>query len=133
QYKGVQHHLDEWGAGRGAPQNFKELFKLRHVKARNVVERAFGLLKIEWAILFSCSYFSIKTQNRIIMARCLQHNFIRTTMAIDPIEDEVAEDHSVHNYFPGDGIYDQVDTSPEWSQWRDELAQSMFNEWHNNC
>ncbi|GFP94726.1 hypothetical protein PHJA_001617000, partial [Phtheirospermum japonicum] len=132
-YRGVRYHLDEWGAGRGAPQNFKELFNLRHAKARNVVERAFELLKIQWAILRSCSYFSIKTQNRIIMACCLLHNFIRTTMANDPMQDEVAEDHTEHNHLPDDGSYvDQVDTSMEWNQWRDEIAQSMFNEWRSN-
>ncbi|GFP94179.1 hypothetical protein PHJA_001562400 [Phtheirospermum japonicum] len=31
-YRGIRYHLDEWGGGREAPQNFKELFNLRHVK-----------------------------------------------------------------------------------------------------
>ncbi|KAI3445469.1 hypothetical protein Pfo_002134 [Paulownia fortunei] len=53
-----------------------EFFNMKHAKARNVIERAFGF----------ASYYPIKVQNRIIMACCLIHNFIRKEMPQDPLE-----------------------------------------------
>ncbi|KAK6151521.1 hypothetical protein DH2020_014156 [Rehmannia glutinosa] len=133
-YRGVRYHLDEWGAGRSAPQNSRELFNLRHSKARNVIERTFGLLNQRWAILRSNAFYPIKTQNRIIMGCCLLHNFIRTTMSRDPLEDEVpdlyTDPSNTHN---DDQEYvDQVESSPMWTNWRDELAMSMYNEWRGS-
>ncbi|CAA0819957.1 Unknown protein, partial [Striga hermonthica] len=133
-YRGVRYHLQEWGTGNRRPQNFRELYNLRHAKARNVIERAFGILKMRWAILRSCSYYSIRTQNRIIMACALLHNFIRSSIATDPMEALVPE-------IPADGmstptieddLVDQVEASPEWTQFRDRLAQDMFNDWDYN-
>ncbi|KAL1543732.1 protein ANTAGONIST OF LIKE HETEROCHROMATIN PROTEIN 1-like [Salvia divinorum] len=45
-YKGVGYHLKEWAVGAQKPQNPIELFNLRHTKARNVIERAFAVLKM---------------------------------------------------------------------------------------
>ncbi|XP_042044376.1 uncharacterized protein LOC121790166 [Salvia splendens] len=53
-YKGVRYHLKEWGIGNAQPQNPKELFNMRHNKARNVIERAFAVLKMCWGILRNC-------------------------------------------------------------------------------
>ncbi|KAG8390854.1 hypothetical protein BUALT_Bualt01G0126900 [Buddleja alternifolia] len=88
-YKGVRYHSSDWGHGPRVPQNSQEKFNHIHSKARNVIERAFGLLKMRWAILRSHSFFPIKVQNRIIMSCALIHNFIRNKMSIDPMEDEV--------------------------------------------
>ncbi|GMF20621.1 unnamed protein product [Phytophthora fragariaefolia] len=44
-YRGVRYHLKEFAEGTGRPLNGKELFNLRHAKARNVVERLNGCLK----------------------------------------------------------------------------------------
>ncbi|KAL0386300.1 UNVERIFIED_CONTAM: hypothetical protein Sradi_3024300 [Sesamum radiatum] len=86
-YRGVRYHLKEvWDSGQNAPQNHEEFFNMKHASARNVIERMFGLLKARWAILRSPAFYSIKIQNRIIMACCLLHNYIRQEMADDPIE-----------------------------------------------
>ncbi|PNX90923.1 hypothetical protein L195_g047051 [Trifolium pratense] len=45
-YRGTRYHLKEWIGN--TPQNYKELFNLRHSRARNVIERAFGVLKKRW-------------------------------------------------------------------------------------
>ena len=45
-YKGVHYHLREWIVRSQRPQNAIELFNLRHTKARNVIERAFTVLKM---------------------------------------------------------------------------------------
>ncbi|CAA0820171.1 Unknown protein, partial [Striga hermonthica] len=124
-YRGVRYHLQEWGTGNRRPRNFRELYNLRHAKARNVIERAFGILKMRWAILRSCSYYTIRTQNRIIMACALLHNFIRTSMANDPMEALVPEipTNGVSTTTNEDVLIDQVEASPEWTQFRDRLAQ----------
>ncbi|XP_075475031.1 uncharacterized protein LOC142505809 [Primulina tabacum] len=44
-YRRVRYHRDAWGNRANGPQNYKELFNWRHAQARNVIERAFGLLK----------------------------------------------------------------------------------------
>ncbi|XP_057445094.1 protein ALP1-like [Lotus japonicus] len=62
-YRGTRYHLNEWIGN--TPQNYKELFNLRHASARNVIERSFGILKKRWSILRTPSFFDIKTQIRM--------------------------------------------------------------------
>ncbi|KAK6160194.1 hypothetical protein DH2020_003575 [Rehmannia glutinosa] len=131
-YRVVRYHLDEWGTGRMAPQNYRELYNLRHAKARNIIERAFCLLKGRWAILRSKAFYSVKTQSRIILACCLLHNFIRTSMAVDPLEHQfpefVYDDPTSTNVDEADYVDFIVSTQP-WNNWHDNMAMTMFNEW----
>ncbi|KAL8541199.1 hypothetical protein ACS0TY_002451 [Phlomoides rotata] len=64
---------------------------MKHTRAMNVIERTFGLLKMRWGILRSPSWYSVKIHNKIIMACCLIHNFIRQEMEVDPLEDRLDE------------------------------------------
>ncbi|KAL5555100.1 hypothetical protein UlMin_037336 [Ulmus minor] len=75
-YRRTRYHLSEWSDG-CAPTNEQEYFNMKHASARNIIKRAFGLLKMRWAI---------KTQCRIIIACCLLYNLIRREMYVDPIE-----------------------------------------------
>lgn len=129
-YRGVRYHLQEYGDGPSAPRNYKEYFNLKHAKARNMIERAFGILKSRWAILRSHSFYPIKQQNYIIMACCLLHNFIRTNSEYDPEEDNVPDigfndDANNVNY----DFIENVEPSQEWTNWREQLALSMYNDW----
>ncbi|KAL8530619.1 hypothetical protein ACS0TY_007594 [Phlomoides rotata] len=101
---------------------------MKHAKARNCIERAFGILKARWAILRSNSYYPIKTQNRCILGCCLLHNFIRKHMAVDLFEVEVDEivDDGIDVGEPTDGFIDQVESSQLWTTMRDGLATQMF-------
>ncbi|XP_057807983.1 uncharacterized protein LOC131022492 isoform X1 [Salvia miltiorrhiza] len=85
-YKGVRYHLKECGPASERPRNAAELFNMRHTKARNCIERAFRILKMRWGILRSTTFYSVKVQNRLIMACFLLNNFIRSEMINDPIE-----------------------------------------------
>lgn len=128
-YKGVRYHLNEWGPECARPQNPEEMFNMRHTKARNVVERAFGVLKIRWGILRSATYYPIKVQNRLIMACFLLHNFIRSEMVVDPIEQLV---ESLPLEEPNDdqdesvGFVDAVEATHEWNMFRNNIAHSMW-------
>ncbi|CAN1176171.1 hypothetical protein LINPERHAP2_LOCUS32390, partial [Linum perenne] len=51
---------------------------LQHeAKARNVIEKAFGVLKMRWAFLRDTSWYSPHMVGFFFNAFCLLHNFIR--------------------------------------------------------
>ncbi|KAK6784842.1 hypothetical protein RDI58_018297 [Solanum bulbocastanum] len=100
---------------------------MKHARACNSIERTFGLLKERWGILGSPSWYSAKIHNRIISACCLIHNFIRREMKVNPLEIDVKEQVE----YQQDNI-DVIESSQEWTTWRDELAQSMWNAHLNN-
>ncbi|PNX76503.1 hypothetical protein L195_g032452 [Trifolium pratense] len=130
-YRGKRYHLQEWGPGRRSPQDREELFNYRHARARNVIERCFGLLKKRWAILRSPSFYPIRTQCRMILACSLLHNFIRMNMASDPEEfasfakDELPVGEETIN------VVGTIEPSNQWTQMRDAHAQEMFTEFGN--
>ncbi|XP_057777660.1 uncharacterized protein LOC130996168 [Salvia miltiorrhiza] len=134
-FKGVRYHLKEWGPNNARPQNKEELFNLRHSKARNAIERAFGILKMRWGILRSPSFYPIRVQNRLIMAAFLLHNFIRMEMPVDPIEqqlDAMPQDNDATLDGTSDEFIDEVDSSPHWNAARNALAEAMWLQYVNN-
>ena len=58
------------------PRNEKELFNLRHVSLRNVVERIFGILKSQFPILRIAPPFPYATQVELVLACATVHNFL---------------------------------------------------------
>ncbi|KAL5549131.1 hypothetical protein UlMin_004362 [Ulmus minor] len=102
----------------------KSFFNMKHSATRNVIERCFGVLKNRWAILRSPSFNPIKTQNRIIMACCLLHNFIRREMPNDPydnvVDEPVEEFNQAKEY---SGSISTIEPTDEWSEWRNNLAE----------
>ncbi|KAL0411287.1 UNVERIFIED_CONTAM: hypothetical protein Slati_3718400 [Sesamum latifolium] len=127
-YCGVRYYLKEWDRSQGGPQSARELFKLKHSSARNVIERAFELLKVRWGILRSQSFYPIDTQNKIILVCCLLHNFLRNEMPDDPLELEIPDQHEI----PDENIecISSIDTTTAWTSWRDQLASSMLIIWN---
>jgi hypothetical protein len=73
------------------------------------------------------SYYLINTQIDIISACCLLHNHIRREMRNDPIEPTYDENPGFANV-QGDRIQ-IVETSNEWSTWRDNLAIEIYKSW----
>ncbi|XP_042050431.1 uncharacterized protein LOC121795856 isoform X2 [Salvia splendens] len=132
-YKNVRYHLKEWGVGAQRPQNARELFNLRHTRARNIMERAFAVLKMRWNILRSASFYPIKIQIRLIMACSLLHNFICGEMLNNPLDQHVecaTQDLGDEDGHGDPDFVDQVEPSTEWNQMRDDLANSM---WTTKC
>jgi hypothetical protein len=131
-FRGQRYHLNDWRDGY-RPEKAEEFFNMKHSSARNVIERCFGLLKMRWAILRSPSFYGIRTQRRIISVCCMLHNFIRREMAIDPIEEEFDNQPiaAVENLDEDDYIT-TVETSNEWSMWRQNLANEMWDTWRGN-
>ncbi|QHO32037.1 hypothetical protein S83_026615 [Arachis hypogaea] len=123
-YRGQKYHLSEFNP-HNQPSTAQEFFNMKHSQVRNVIERAFGVLKARWGILRGRSFYPIKTQGRIITACCLLHNHIRRVMVVDPI-DEI-EDQNILGV-DGETIH-HIETSDAWGRWRDQLAQEMWNQW----
>ncbi len=79
------------------PNNFRELFNLRHAMARNAVERIFGIVKRRFRLLVAAPEYSLKTQAQMIPALCALHNFIRIHDADDIPPPNDFHDHFHHN------------------------------------
>ncbi|KAL8520605.1 hypothetical protein ACS0TY_011226 [Phlomoides rotata] len=112
----------------GGLPDYPTLFSCEsHARARNCIERSFGILKARWGILRSNSYYLIKTQNRFILGCCLLHNFIRIHMVVDPCEDDVPEplEDKIYSVELGDGFIDQVESSQAWTTMRDNLVMVL--------
>ncbi|KAL4034940.1 hypothetical protein IC575_003613 [Cucumis melo] len=127
-YRGQRYHLQEWCGFENAPSTSKEFFNMKHLSARNVIERALDVLKSRWAILRGKSYYPVEVQCRTILACCLLHNLINREMTNFDIEDNIDEVDSTHATTDVDDIH-YIETSSEWTQWRDDLAEEMFTDW----
>lgn len=111
------------------PQNSREMFNMRHTKARNIIERAFAIVKMRWGILRSASFYPIQTQIWLILSCFLLHNYIRGEMAVDPRELEL--DNAYEEVAPqkehDDNVYvDMIEPTAEWNNKRNELAEAMW-------
>ncbi|KAL6584211.1 hypothetical protein OROMI_003500 [Orobanche minor] len=82
-FRGCRYHLNKWGPTMNRPSNAQEHFNMRHTRARNVIERAFGVLKMR----FPTGH-----------------------------QESDGEDPD---------IVDMVESSPEFNQFREELANSV--------
>ncbi|GJX42246.1 ALP1-like protein [Tanacetum coccineum] len=125
-YRDEKYRLKDWCDGH-QPTTPKELFNMRHSSARNVIERCFSILKARWRILDDNLHYPVKLKDRIIMACCLLHNYVRQEMPNDPFEYEYESSEVIEDLGVGDRDYiTSVGTSNEWDAFRNDLAQSMF-------
>ncbi|XP_016707023.1 uncharacterized protein [Gossypium hirsutum] len=127
-FRGQRYHLNEWRQGY-QPSTTEEFFNMKHASARNVIERCFGLLKLRWGILRSPSFYPVRVHNRIIIACCLFHNFIRTYMSLDPIEAELGKGLTSNVIDDDELNIVNIHPSDAWATWRMELANQIFDEW----
>ncbi|KAL0551971.1 hypothetical protein IC582_011064 [Cucumis melo] len=128
-WKGQRYHLQEWRGAANAPTNAKEYFNMKHSSARNVIEHAFDVLKGRWAILRGKSYYPLQVQCRTILACALLHNLINKEMTSFEDVDDVDEGDSTYATTIASEDIHYIETTNEWSQWRDDLAKSMFTDW----
>ncbi|XP_042051511.1 uncharacterized protein LOC121796797 [Salvia splendens] len=109
---------------------------MRHTKARNVIERSFAVMKMRWGILRSSSFYPIEVQTSLIIACFLLHNFIRSQMEVDPLEEEIdlQADDGDGNESDGDedgpAYIDHIEPSTAWTKKRDDLAAAMWVDFH---
>lgn len=123
------------------PQNYKEYYNLRHAQARNVIERAFGVVKRRFPVLTTPPEFSITTQAEIVLACCVLHNFIR--IQNDPNDDpegEVYGPDDLQDNSTSSGITDtnagttaqqRRAKTKEANSFRDRIAKAMWDSYTN--
>nr|KAJ0193998.1 hypothetical protein LSAT_V11C800404790 [Lactuca sativa] len=128
-YRGQRYHLNDWRAGHQLTKP-KELFNMRHSSASNVIQKCFDILTARWRIFRDNSYYHINLKNKIIMA-CLLHNYIRQEMTTDPFENHFELDEGTRDVGGGDNNnITSVGVSTEWTTFRNNLAQTMFDSWN---
>lgn len=86
-YRNVRYWLSDFQNGR-RPRNKEERFNLAHARLRNVIERAFGVLKNRFPILKRMSSYPFPVQRNMVIACITMHNFIRRTCISDKFLDE---------------------------------------------
>ncbi|XP_059281113.1 uncharacterized protein LOC132034769 [Lycium ferocissimum] len=106
-YQGYRYWLRDCQGDNSPPRCREKLFNMKHARAHNVIERAFGVLKGRWGILRIPSWYSVKIHIRIISPCCLLHHFIRREMEVNPLDVET-EFHMEQNI-------DTVEPSDEWT------------------
>ena len=96
-YRGVRYHLKEYFVR--PLENVKELFNLRHASLCNAIKRAFDVFKKRFPIITSTTEpsYCVDTQNEIILACCILHNYL---MGVDSneslivkVDEEVLHSH----------------------------------------
>ncbi|KAL2541559.1 putative harbinger transposase-derived nuclease [Abeliophyllum distichum] len=137
-YKGpnIRYHFQEFPAERnGRRRQFKnpqERFNFYHSSLRNIIERAFGVLKNRWNILDRRPHYSFRKQTAVVVATMAIHNFLRREGQLDEafqtVEEVVdageidlpneEEEIAATNFAP------HV-RSTEWDQLRDQITQSI--------
>jgi len=132
-YRATRYHLKEQRLSSKKPENYKELFNLRHASLRNVIERIFGVIKKKYQILRTPSEYSIETQTRIIIACCIVHNFVRSIEGVvaDAWLDTETQRGSSTNIQPVVGFPVGVVSSKKMDQFRDEIAKKMWEDYQD--
>ncbi|XP_020103012.1 uncharacterized protein LOC109720370 [Ananas comosus] len=84
-YRGERYHLSQFAVNAHARRHRgpKDLYNHRHAQLRNVIEKAFGILKRRFKVLRQATPFPYKVQCRIAIACCVIHNFIKRHQGTD--------------------------------------------------
>lgn len=133
-YRGVRYHLKEYSQ-RG-PENLEELFNLRHASLRNVIERAFGVLKKRFTIISSGTepQYPIKTLTEIVLACFILHNYL---MGVDPDDELIRQvDRELMDREPEVEEFNNISNDGEDARkgavLRDNIAQVMWHDYLMN-
>ena len=127
-FRGVRHHLKEWARGNRRPQNYNELYNLRHSSLRNAVERSFGIIKKRFPILTTMTSYPMEIQVDLVVKSCFMiHNFIRLNQGYEDEFDIWNEepDRTGNNYADEQNV--QIAENL-----REEIAQQMWADYQNN-
>ncbi|XP_042518531.1 putative nuclease HARBI1 [Macadamia integrifolia] len=94
-YRNVRYHLKEWRNSNVSPVDKKELFNLCYSRLRNIIERAFGLLKSRFKILKTQPEYPFKTQAKIVQACVMIHNHILTQNSVQEEEEWLEQENAI--------------------------------------
>ncbi|XP_003560952.2 protein ALP1-like [Brachypodium distachyon] len=122
-YKGQRYHVPEFE--NAPPVGMQEMFNYCHSSLRNVIERAFGVLKRKWPILQGIPAYPVLKQKMIVSACMCLHNYIRDSKLRDEHFDRFERGAYVHEDGPT-GVNALVGTDDgTMSAIRDGIAASL--------
>ena len=132
-YKGTKYHLPEYRYG-PLPRGMKETFNYAHSSLRNVVERAFAVLKEKWRILYNVPKYPMPKQSQIIIACIALHNFIRESdiededfRRFDMDEEYLPEGHEAHYVAEENQEQGTMAEDVNMNAFRDAIAHALFH------
>jgi DDE superfamily endonuclease len=134
-YRGVRYHLKEWSQIQNAkPADYQVLFNLRHSSARNVIERAFGVIKRRFQILkYGCEH-PISTQIKLFPAlACLSNYIDRLEKDDDHILDQYVDEepNNPEENASANRIEASSAATKEAEKWRDTIAKQLWQDYLN--
>lgn len=127
-YRGVRYYLREVQITRLKPESLKELFNLRHLLLRNVVERTFGIFKRRFQIFEAALPFSSLVQARLVYIYTALYNFLTLYGAVEPIPEFLYDENNHYTqYSSADNILASIADTQRTNIdiFRNELAERM--------
>ena len=130
-YRNVRYWLSDFRSGCKAVGR-EEIFNLCHAILRNVIERAFGVVKACFPILKKVAPYSFATQTKIVMTCFSIHNFLRQVSVADRLfskydtEEELESDSNNRNQGSTTNNFFTAADQEFMLQFRDHIANELF-------
>jgi hypothetical protein len=131
-YRNVRYWLGDFRHRRAVTK--EEKFNHAHARLRNVIERAFGVLKSRFSILKQMTSFDLHVQRDIVIACFAIHNYIRMTKLKDSLFEEYDNPGYIgQSELPGEDDM-EFSTAPQWggadqqfmAQLREQIALQLM-------
>ena len=130
-YRNVRYWLSDFRSG-GKAVGREEIFNLYHARLRNVIERAFGVVKARFPILKKMAPYSFAAQTKIVMTCFSIHNFLRQVSVADRLfseydtEEELESDSDNRNQGSTTNNFFTAADQEFMLQFRDHIANELF-------
>jgi hypothetical protein len=98
---------------------------LRHATLRNVIERAFGVVKSRFSMLKRIPSYDMKVQGDIILVCCILYNFIKLHQKKEYEFDRIAR---LYHEVAEENIISEIDDSTART-YRDRIAIKMWTDY----
>jgi hypothetical protein len=133
-YRGIHYHLRETVTSNMRLQTKEELFNLHHASLRNVIKRAFGILKRRWRILQQPPEYAMREQAALVYVTVALHNWIqRNDDSFEWIEAEVDIESGQLEQEEGFDTISELgngqEEDPDMKRIRDEIVQAMWDDY----
>ncbi|KAL6318377.1 hypothetical protein AAG906_040533 [Vitis piasezkii] len=130
-YRNVRYWLSDFHSG-GKAVGKEEIFNQCHVRLRNVIQRAFGVVKARFPILKRMAPYSFTTQTKIVMTCFSIHNFLRQISVVDILfskydnEVELESDNANQNQNSTTSSFFAASDQEFMQQFRNQIANELF-------
>ena len=130
-YHNVHYWLSDFRSG-GKVVGKEEIFNQCHARLRNVIERAFNVVKVCFPILKRMAPYSFTTQIKIVMTCFSIHNFLRQISIADKLffeydnEVELESDNANQNQNSTTSSFFATSYQEFMQQFRDQIVNELF-------